>query len=383
MAAGSRPAVPLVRIVDASLGLDHQVRLVVSRLDDPAALLRAWSSSGATIERRGDRLEAVTTVQALARAVGRAVGGETAEALETELRQAVGAWGGSPTPWTIRDGRTLQARSRALVMGVVNVTPDSFSDGGVVYPEAHPDAAIELGRQLAAAGADVLDVGGESTRPGAEPIDAEEERARVEPVVRALADDGAVVSIDTTKPSVAKAALDAGAAIVNDVGAAGDPELLAVVAGAGAGYVLAHSRGTPADMQTRTDYDDVVAEVFEALADGVARCEAAGIEPARVAVDPGIGFAKTAEQNVALLRELRSLRSLGQPVLVGASRKSFIGKLLDEADPAARLEGSLACAVHAGLAGTSVVRAHDVGATVRALTVAGALAPTEPAPAIT
>lgn len=382
MPAASRPPVPLVRIVDAGLGVDHQVRLVLSRLDDPAALLRAWSSSGATIERRGDRLEAVTTVQALARAAGRTFGGEAAEALQASLREAVAAWGGGPEPWTVRDGRVLHARSRPLVMGVVNVTPDSFSDGGVVYPEAHPDAAIELGRQLAAAGADVLDVGGESTRPGAEPIDAGEERARVEPVVRALADEGATVSIDTTKPSVAKAALDAGAAIVNDVSAAGDDELLTVVAGSGAGYVLTHSRGTPADMQTRTEYDDVVAEVFEALADGVARCERSGIDAGRVAVDPGIGFAKTAAQNVALLRELRSLRSLARPVLVGASRKSFIGKLLDEPDPAARLDGSLACAVHAALAGTSVVRAHDVGATVRALTVAGALTSTEPVPAI-
>lgn len=382
MPAGSQPAVPLVRIVDAGLGIDHQVRLVVSGLDNPAALARAWSSSGATIERRGDRLEAVTTVQALARAAGRTFGGEIAEALEASLRDAVAAWGGGPGPWTVRDGRVLHARTRPLVMGVVNVTPDSFSDGGVVYPAGHPDAAIDLGRRLATAGADVLDVGGESTRPGAEPIDPEEERARVEPVVRALADDGAVVSVDTTKPSVAKAALDAGAAIVNDVGAAGDPDLLTVVASSGAGYVLTHSRGTPADMQTRTDYDDVVAEVFEALADGVTRCERSGIDPARVAVDPGIGFAKTAEQNVALLRELRSLRSLGRPVLVGASRKSFIGKLLDEAEPADRLEGSLACAVHAALSGTSVVRAHDVEATVRALTVAGALSPAEPVPAI-
>jgi dihydropteroate synthase len=264
-------------------------------------------------------------------------------------------------------------------MGVVNVTPDSFSDGGLAYPD--PDAGVELGRRLLAEGADVVDVGGESTRPGAERIDADEERARTEPVVRALADAGAVVSIDTTKPSVAKAALDAGAAIVNDVGLAGDAELLSTVAASGAGYVLMHRRGTPADMQTRTEYDDVVAEVFEALAEGIERCEAAGIDRERVAVDPGIGFAKTAEQNVALLRELRSFRSLDQPVLVGASRKSFIGKLLGDEDPAERLEGSLASAVHAALAGSSVVRVHDVGSTVRALAVAGALTWSEPPPA--
>lgn len=380
MPAASQPAQPLVRIVDARLGADHQVRLTVSRLDDPARLLRAWSSSGATIEQRGDRLEAVTTVQALARAAGRTLGGETAEALEAALRRAVAAWGGPLAPWTLRDGRVLRPQGRPLVMGVVNVTPDSFSDGGLAYPDRHPDAGIELGRRLLAEGADVLDVGGESTRPGAEAIDAEEERARTEPVVRALAGEGAVVSIDTTKPSVAKAALDAGAAIVNDVGLAGDAELLGIVAGSGAGYVLMHRRGTPADMQSRTDYDDVVAEVFEALAEGVERCEIAGIDPERIAVDPGIGFAKTPEQNVALLRELRSFRSLDRPVLLGASRKSFIGGLLGEEDPAERLEGSLACAVHAALSGSSVVRAHDVAPTVRALTVAGALAWSEPPP---
>jgi dihydropteroate synthase len=378
MPAASPPSSPLVRIVEAGLGADHQVRLVVSRAAEAQALLRAWSSSGATIERNGDRLEAVSTVQALARAAGRTLGGETGDALEAALRRAVTAWGGAPLPWTVRDGRVLRADRRPLVMGVVNVTPDSFSDGGVVYPDRHPDAAVELGRELLAAGADVLDVGGESTRPGAQPVGADEELARVEPVIRALAGEGAVVSVDTTKPGVAKQALAAGAAIVNDVSAAGDDELLGLVANTGAGYVLMHSRGTPADMQSRTDYDDVIAEVFESLADGLQRCAAAGIESQRVAVDPGIGFAKTPRQNVALLGQLRSLRSLVHPVVVGASRKSFIGELLGDDDPASRLEGSLACAVHAAQAGSSVVRAHDVAATVRALTVAGALAGGQP-----
>lgn len=374
MSAVREVATPLVRIVDAGLGADHQVQLVVSGLEDSQALMRAWSSSGATIERHGNRLHAVTTVHALARAAGRTLGGEAAEQMETLLRGAVHAWTGGPQPWTVRHDRVLHADGRPLVMGVVNVTPDSFSDGGAVYPDGHPDAAIALGRQLLAEGADVLDVGGESTRPGAEPVSGDEERGRVEPVVGALAAEGAVVSIDTTKPTVARAALDAGAMIVNDVGAAGDDELLGVVAESGAGYVLMHSRATPADMQDHARYDDVVADVFEALASARDRCVAAGIPERRIVVDPGIGFAKTTEHNLELLRRLRSLRSLGHPVAVGASRKSFLGKLLGAEDPTVRLEGSLACAVQATTAGAALVRAHDVAATVRAVTVAAALA---------
>ncbi len=269
--------------------------------------------------------------------------------------------------------RTLTPSRRPLVMGIVNVTPDSFSDGGQLYPEGHPEAAIAHGRRLLAEGADLLDVGGESTRPGAEPVPAHEELARVEPVVAGLAAEGAVVSIDTTKAEVARAALDAGASIVNDVFAARDDELLAVTAQAGAGYVLMHMRGTPADMRQRAVYDDVVAEVRDRLVEGLERCVAAGIPAEHVVIDPGIGFAKAPEHNLALLASLDVLVGLGQPVLVGASRKSFLGALLDQGDVDARLEGSLAAATAATLAGAAVLRVHDVRETVRAVTVAAAL----------
>lgn len=283
---------------------------------------------------------------------------------------------GSP-PVPLPDGRVLATDVRPLVMGVVNVTDDSFSDGGVVYPAGHPDAAVALGVRLLAEGADLLDVGGESARPGAAPVDEAEELRRVLPVVERLADRGAVVSIDTVKPGVARAALEAGALIVNDVSAAASPELLSVTAEAGAAYVLMHTRGTPRDMQRRTDYADVVAEVAAALADGLERCVAAGIARERVLVDPGIGFAKDLAGNLALLGGLGRLRALGRPVLVGTSRKSFLGALLAEAgEPPPtdeRLEGSLATAVLAAASGAAVLRVHDVRATVRALRVAWAV----------
>jgi dihydropteroate synthase len=270
---------------------------------------------------------------------------------------------------------------RPMLMGVVNATPDSFSDGGALYPAdgggsagpGHPEAAIAHGRRLLADGADVVDVGGESSRPGAEPVAEGEELARVVPVVEALAADGAVVSVDTKKPAVARAAVEAGAVLVNDVSGAADPELLAAVAESGAGYVLMHIRGGPADMQSRTDYDDVAAEVHAFLAEGLERCEHAGIPRERVAVDPGVGFAKTPEGSLTLLRSLDRFRSLGRPVLVGASRKSFLGKLfglpLD-----GRLEGSLACVATAVQAGAGIVRVHDVAESATVARVAHAVA---------
>jgi dihydropteroate synthase len=261
----------------------------------------------------------------------------------------------------------------ARIMGVVNVTPDSFFDGGRLYPDGHPGGAIAHGKALVAEGADLLDVGGESTRPGAEPVSSDEEVDRVAPVVEGLAGLGVPISIDTTKAEVAEAAVAAGATIVNDVSGGRDDPLLGVVARTGAAYVLMHSRGTPKDMQQHTDYDDVVTEVFEHLAAGVRRCVDAGIDRARVLVDPGIGFAKTAEQNLALLQALRQFRSLGRPVVLGASRKSFLGRILGTDDPAARLEGSLACAALGTHAGAGVIRVHDVAETVRVVRTARAI----------
>ncbi|MDQ3973766.1 MAG: dihydropteroate synthase [Actinomycetota bacterium] len=365
---------PLVRIEEAALGADAQVRLVVSGLSDPDRLRSAWASSGATLERVGERIRATTTVQALARAAGRALGGDEARLLDASLRQAVSSWIGPSPPLLLPGGRSLATDVRPLVMGVVNVTPDSFSDGGLVFPRDHPDTAVGHARRLVAAGADVLDVGGESTRPGAEPVDVDEELRRVLPVLERLRDSPAPRSIDTMKSAVAKAAVAAGATIVNDVSGARDPELLDVVAASGAGYVLMHTRGRARDMQSLAVYDDVVAEVHEFLAAGLERCTAAGIVAEQVVVDPGLGFAKTADHNLQLLRALRQLRGLGRPVLAGASRKSFIGAVLDAPDPSDRLEGSLACAALAAAQGAAVLRVHDVAPTVRVARMVRAIA---------
>jgi dihydropteroate synthase len=363
----------VIRIEEAGLGAGAQVRLVLSGLDGLDDLHRPWASSGATIERRGERMRATTTVEALARAAGRTLEAEAARELDRVLRAAVAAWLG-PTPLVdLADGTALRCDERPLVMGVINVTPDSFSDGGLVYPEGHPERAIAHGKTLVAEGADVLDVGGESTRPGAEPVDADEEHARVLPVIEGLAGLGVPISVDTRKASVAEAAVAAGATIVNDVSGGQHADLLDAAARAGAAYVLMHTRGTPADMQQQTDYDDVVAEVFEFLAAGLRRCEEAGIERARLLVDPGLGFAKTPEQNLLLLQALRQFRSLGRPVLVGASRKSFLGRILDAEDPELRVEGSLACAALAAHAGAGLIRVHDAAATVRAVRTAHAV----------
>ena len=256
-------------------------------------------------------------------------------------------------------------------MGILNVTPDSFSDGG--QWSSH-DAAIAKGVALAADGADVIDVGGESTRPGAAAVPEDEELRRVMPVVEKLAASGYVVSIDTAKAAVARAAVEAGAAVVNDVSAATlDPLMLPTVAELGVPYVLMHMRGTPRTMQQDPRYDDVVAEVFDHLAETLDHAVAFGIARERVVVDPGIGFGKTVAHNLELLRRTRELTSLGRPVMVGTSRKSFIGKLTDGAQEDDRLEGSLASAAIAVANGAAMVRVHDVAETVRAVAVARAI----------
>jgi dihydropteroate synthase len=251
-------------------------------------------------------------------------------------------------------------------MGVVNVTPDSFSDGGQFFA---PGDAIAHGLALARAGAAVLDVGGESTRPGANPVDAAEETRRVVPVLRALATDAGVpVSIDTTKAEVARAALEVGARMVNDVsGGTRDPEMRSVVADGGAAFVVMHMRGTPQTMQQHVDYGDVVTEVGDGLRTLVADAVAAGIDPAAVWADPGIGFAKTAEQNVELLRALPALGSrVGAPLLVGVSRKSFLGKLLGDLNEE-RDDATLATTIWSFLHGAAMVRVHDVESSRRAI----------------
>jgi dihydropteroate synthase len=255
-------------------------------------------------------------------------------------------------------------------MGVVNVTPDSFSDGGLYLD---PAAAIAHGRELAEAGADILDVGGESTRPGAEPVPAEEELRRVEPVIAGLAATGAVISVDTSKAEVAAAALAAGATIVNDVTALrGDPAMASLVAERGAGVVLMHMAGEPRTMQDDPHYDDVVAEVRDFLAGRLAAAVAAGIDEEKVWLDPGIGFGKSVSHNYELLRGLPELVTLGRPLVVGTSRKSFIGRA-DGSAADARLGGTVATSVLAAAAGASVLRVHDVREMAQALKVAAAV----------
>jgi dihydropteroate synthase len=271
--------------------------------------------------------------------------------------------------WSCRD-HEVEVGRRTLLMGVVNVTPDSFSDGGSFLD---PNAAIEHGLRLVADGADILDVGGESTRPGSDPVPADEEAGRVIPVVGALVERTAVpISVDTRKAAVARGALGAGAAIVNDVTAGADPEMFAVVRDAGAGLVLMHMKGEPKTMQDEPTYHDVVAEVRGFLGARVDAAVAAGIGRGRLSIDPGIGFGKTLEHNLALLRDLARLRDLGVPVLVGPSRKRFIGALTGaEADD--RLEGTAGAVAWCAAQRADVVRVHDVRAMSRVVRVVDAI----------
>lgn len=256
-------------------------------------------------------------------------------------------------------------------MGVLNVTPDSFSDGGEFLD---PNAAVAAGLAMAEAGADVIDVGGESTRPRSQPTTPGVEQARVLPVIRGLAAAGLLVSVDTRHASTIAAALDAGARIVNDVsGLAFDPASPALVAARGCPVVLMHMRGTPASMHGEASYDDVVADVSRELAERIAAAERAGISRDAIAIDPGIGFAKKAAQSMELLRRLPELASLGCPILVGVSRKSFLAGPTGEADPRHRLPGSLAAGLFALSRGAALLRVHDVAETVQAIRVWQAL----------
>jgi len=257
------------------------------------------------------------------------------------------------------------------VMGVVNVTPDSFSDGGAFLD---PLEAIAHGRRLAAEGAAILDVGGESTRPGAAPVETAEELRRVGPVVAALAADAkARVSIDTTKFAVAEAALDAGATYVNDVSAfRAEPDLAGLVADRGADCCLMHMLGEPRTMQRDPRYDDVVDDICAFLEERVEFATAEGVREDRIQLDPGIGFGKTIQHNLELVRRIDVFCSLGFPVVVGTSRKSFLGRLTGREDPARRVAATLATNVLAFERGASVFRVHDVAEHVDALTVAAA-----------
>lgn len=275
-----------------------------------------------------------------------------------------------PSPAAVRADRlaAIWRRRRPAVMGIVNCTPDSFSDGG---PYLAADAAVAYGDVLVAAGADLLDVGGESTRPGAKDVPAEVEIARVQPVIAAFRSrhPELMISVDTSKADVAGAALAAGADLVNDVTAASDPAMLPTVAAAGAAVVLMHMRGNPRTMQRDTHYRDVVAEVHGELAGRAADALAAGISPERIWLDPGIGFGKDLDGNLALLAALPDLAALGHPVVVGPSRKSFIGRITG-APITERIPGTLAALLPSLGLERAVVRVHDVAAVVQFLAVA-------------
>ena len=259
---------------------------------------------------------------------------------------------------------------RPRLMGIVNVTPDSFSDGGH-YADAQ--AAIDHGRRLVEAGADILDIGGESTRPGAAPVSLQQELDRVSPVIEALAGDGALISIDTRHARVMEAAAQAGANIINDVTALEGEGSLETAARLGLPVILMHMRGAPATMQDAPVYTDVVAEVRSYLADRVAACEAAEIARSALCVDPGIGFGKTKDHNAALLAHLDAIAPPGVPLLLGVSRKSFIAHVSKGEAADDRLAGSLAAAVLGAERGAAIVRVHDVAATAQALAVQQAI----------
>jgi len=273
-----------------------------------------------------------------------------------------------PTPSVPDPGEIADARlrplfeaigKRTIVMGVLNVTPDSFSDGGLF---ADADAAVEHARRMVGDGVDIIDIGGESTRPGSDPVSPEDEIARVAPVIKRISNElDAPISIDTYKSAVAREALDNGACIVNDIsGAAFDPEMPALVARRRSPVILMHMRGTPKDMQLNTDYGDVVVEVIGFLRDRITAMKRAGVDERLLMVDPGIGFAKTVSQNLEILRRLDEFAVLGRPVLVGTSRKSTIGKVLGDLSVDQRLEGTAATVAVSIANGADIIRVHDV-----------------------
>jgi len=259
---------------------------------------------------------------------------------------------------------------RPLVMGIVNVTPDSFSDGGAFLV---PDRAIEHGRALLAAGADLLDIGGESTRPGAMPVAPEIEAQRILPVIRGLAAHGAVISVDTRHPTVMRAALAAGARIVNDVNALREPGALDLVGSGHVPVLLMHMQGEPATMQIAPAYESVVLDVFDFLEQRISEAMAAGLTRSDIMIDPGVGFGKSLADNLAIIAGIGLYRTTGCGVAAGVSRKSFIGAVTGESVPTARVPGSLAAALAAASAGTDLIRVHDVAETIQALRVIAAL----------
>lgn len=272
------------------------------------------------------------------------------------LTPSVPMIGNAQQLWDCR-GREINCEAKTRVMGILNTTPDSFSDGGKFQPL---EKAVKRALQMVEEGADIIDIGGESTRPGAAPVQALEEIERTVPIIEKLREQsGVLISIDTQKAEVARAALRAGADIINDVSALSDPQMAAVAAESGAGVVLMHMQGTPETMQKNPQYDEVVSSVRNYLEERMERAESQGVSPLQIVLDPGIGFGKTDEHNLALLNGIGDLAAAGRPVLIGASRKSLFGRLLNR-EPDERLAGSLAAAVFAVMRGARILRVHDV-----------------------
>ncbi|MDA5194921.1 dihydropteroate synthase [Govanella unica] len=295
----------------------------------------------------------------------------TAIAARSDVALTVTRMTAARRPLELGAGRRLSFE-RPLVMGILNVTPDSFSDGGSF---ATSEAALERGRVMLAEGADLLDVGGESTRPGSDPVAPEEEIRRVLPVIRSLVEDGAIISIDTRHAATMRAAAAGGAHIINDVSALGhDGDSLAAARELRLPVILMHAQGDPKTMQDAPVYDDALLDVYDYLADRIDRVTATtGVSRAQIVVDPGVGFGKGLEHNLDLLRGLSMFHGLGCPILLGVSRKSFIGRITGVTDPRERLPGGLAAELKAVLAGVQMLRVHDVAATVQALAVWDAL----------
>ena len=294
--------------------------------------------------------------------VGAALESEGKKPMGAAIRLALAAYERSMFALAFADGGRMDLASETRVMGVLNVTPDSFSESAM---RTSPGKSVEAAARMADDGADFIDVGGESTRPGAAPVSEDEEARRVVPVIQAIKRELKVrVSVDTMKAGVARLAIEAGADLVNDVSAFSDPAMLPVVRDARVPVVVMHMRGTPQTMQQDTDYVDLLSSIVGFLRKTVERAAASGIAEDKILVDPGLGFGKSAAGNLRILRELPTLRSVGRPILIGASRKAFIGTALDlPVDD--RLEGSLAIAAYASWLGAHVIRAHDVGATKR------------------
>src|SRR3954452_9772789 len=333
------------------------------------AISGSWGRSSSTKSAATWSKSPLTTASAWAWMHSRAL----VSSMRCTLRATPAGASPAPAPRCAGDPRT-RTLARVFVdfrvMGIVNVTPDSFSDGGQWLDH---DDAIAHGRELVAEGAAILDIGGESTRPGAKPVAADEERRRVVPVIEALRDGGAQLSIDTTKRVVAEDALAAGATFVNDVSALRfDPELAGLVADAGCDVCLMHMLGEPRTMQQDPRYDDVVDDVKAFLEERLAYATGEGIAEERVLLDPGIGFGKTVEHNLELLRRLDEIAALGRPVVVGTSRKSFLGRLTGRDIASERVAGTVATNVLALERGATVFRVHDVAPTYEALTVATA-----------